>query len=148
MTRIDNIRVVRAPRGPELSAKSWLTEAPMRMLMNNLDPDVAESPDELIVYGGIGRAARDWETFERIVATLKRSKTTKRCWSSQASLSAFFAPMRDAPRVLHRQFEPRAALGHVGAFPRARSQGPDDVRPDDGRLVDLHRYPRHRAGHV
>jgi len=72
MTRIDNIRVVRAPRGPELSAKSWLTEAPMRMLMNNLDPDVAEKPGELVVYGGIGRAARDWESFDRIVATLKR----------------------------------------------------------------------------
>ncbi|HEY4834432.1 MAG TPA: urocanate hydratase, partial [Bradyrhizobium sp.] len=57
MTRIDNARVIRAPRGNQLSAKSWLTEAPMRMLMNNLDPDVAEKPNELVVYGGIGRAA-------------------------------------------------------------------------------------------
>ena len=63
MTRIDNSRVIRSPRGNTLSAKSWLTEAPLRMLMNNLDPDVAERPEELVVYGGIGRAARDWESL-------------------------------------------------------------------------------------
>ncbi|HXE24326.1 MAG TPA: urocanate hydratase, partial [Roseiarcus sp.] len=70
--RIDNMRLIRSPRGSELSAKSWLTEAPMRMLMNNLDPDVAERPGELVVYGGIGRAARDWQAFDRIVASLRR----------------------------------------------------------------------------
>ena len=58
MTRIDNARVIRAPRGTALTAKSWLTEAPLRMLMNNLDPEVAERPSELVVYGGVGRAAR------------------------------------------------------------------------------------------
>ena len=58
MTRLDNSRVIRSPRGPEITARSWLTEAPLRMLMNNLDPDVAERPEELVVYGGIGRAAR------------------------------------------------------------------------------------------
>ena len=57
-TRLDNARTIRAPRGSQLSAKSWLTEAPLRMLMNNLAPDVAENPHELVVYGGIGRAAR------------------------------------------------------------------------------------------
>ena len=62
---------IRAPRGTQLSAKSWLTEAPLRMLMNNLDPDVAENPKELVVYGGIGRAARNWECFDKIVETLK-----------------------------------------------------------------------------
>src|SRR5687768_18476161 len=72
MTRIDNARIIRAPRGTELSAKSWLTEAPLRMLMNNLDPEVAERPGELVVYGGIGRAARDWESFDRIVASLQK----------------------------------------------------------------------------
>ena len=68
--RIDNSRVIRAPRGPELSAKSWLTEAPLRMIMNNLDPEVAEKPEELVVYGGIGRAARDWRSFDAIVGAL------------------------------------------------------------------------------
>ncbi len=71
-SRLDNMRVVRAPRGIERTAKSWLTEAPLRMLMNNLDPDVAERPGELVVYGGIGRAARDWQAFDRIVETLRR----------------------------------------------------------------------------
>jgi urocanate hydratase len=69
--RIDNSRKIRAPRGPELSAKSWLTEAPLRMIMNNLDPEVAEKPEELVVYGGIGRAARDWRCFDAIVGALK-----------------------------------------------------------------------------
>ena len=72
MTRIDNMRVIRAAHGTTLTAKSWLTEAPMRMLMNNLDPEVAEKPGELVVYGGIGRAARDWESFDRIVASLRQ----------------------------------------------------------------------------
>lgn len=62
---------VRAPRGTTLNAKSWLTEAPLRMLMNNLDPDVAENPHELVVYGGIGRAARNWECYDAIVKALK-----------------------------------------------------------------------------
>ena len=75
MTRIDNARRIRAPRGPEISTKSWLTEAPLRMLMNNLDAEVAEKPSELVVYGGIGRAARDWESFDRIVASLRSTST-------------------------------------------------------------------------
>ncbi len=66
-----NIRDVRAPQGTTLNAKSWLTEAPLRMLMNNLDPNVAENPHELVVYGGIGRAARTWADFDKIVETLK-----------------------------------------------------------------------------
>ena len=74
-TRLDNSRVIRADRGTKLSALSWSTEAPLRMLMNNLDPEVAEKPQELTVYGGIGRAARNWECFDAIVATLRRLKT-------------------------------------------------------------------------
>ena len=69
-TRIDTTRTIRAPRGSELSCKSWLTEAPFRMLQNNLDPDVAENPAELVVYGGIGRAARNWECFDAILRAL------------------------------------------------------------------------------
>ena len=65
------IRDIYPPIGPEITAKSWLTEAPMRMLMNNLHPDVAENPHELVVYGGIGRAARTWNDFDSILATLK-----------------------------------------------------------------------------
>ena len=64
------MRDIRAPRGNILTAKSWLTEAPLRMLMNNLDPEVAEAPADLVVYGGIGRAARNWECYHKIIAAL------------------------------------------------------------------------------
>ena len=100
MTRIDNARIIRAPRGTELSAKSWLTEAPMRMLMNNLDPDVAEKPGELVVYGGIGRAARDWESFDRIVAALKRLDGDKTLLVQSGKPVGIFQTHADAPRVL------------------------------------------------
>lgn len=66
-----NARIVRSPRGPEKTARTWAAEAAMRMLMNNLDPEVAERPQDLVVYGGIGKAARDWTAFDRIVETLK-----------------------------------------------------------------------------
>ena len=72
-----NIRDVFAPTGSEITCKSWLTEAPMRMLMNNLHPDVAENPHELVVYGGIGRAARTWEYFDAIIAALKDLDVTQ-----------------------------------------------------------------------
>ena len=100
MTRIDNARIIRAPRGAELSAKSWLTEAPMRMLMNNLDPEVAERPGELVVYGGIGRAARDWESFDRIVAALKRLDGDKTLLVQSGKPVGIFQTHANAPRVL------------------------------------------------
>ena len=100
MTRIDNARVIRAPRGTELNAKSWLTEAPLRMLMNNLDPDVAEKPGELVVYGGIGRAARDWESFDRIVAALKSLEADETLLVQSGKPVGVFRTHTDAPRVL------------------------------------------------
>jgi urocanate hydratase len=100
MTRLDNSRLIRSPRGLELSAKSWLTEAPMRMLMNNLDPEVAERPEELVVYGGIGRAARDWESFDRIVATLKRLEGDETLLIQSGKPVGVFRTHADAPRVL------------------------------------------------
>src|SRR6201990_3234864 len=100
MTRIDNARIVRAARGSELSAKSWLTEAPLRMLMNNLDPDVAEKPGELVVYGGIGRAARDWESFDRIVSTLRRLEGDQTLAVQSGKPVGVFRTHADAPRVL------------------------------------------------
>ncbi|MDK9697448.1 MAG: urocanate hydratase, partial [Siculibacillus sp.] len=100
MTRIDNARTIRAPHGPEITAKSWLTEAAMRMLMNNLDPDVAERPSELVVYGGIGRAARDWESFDRIVATLKRLEDDQTLVVQSGKPVGVFRTHADAPRVL------------------------------------------------
>jgi urocanate hydratase len=99
-TRLDNARTVRAPRGPELNAKSWATEAPLRMLMNNLDPEVAEKPHELVVYGGIGRAARDWESFDRIVAALKTLEDDETLLVQSGKPVGIFRTHADAPRVL------------------------------------------------
>ena len=99
-SRLDNQRVIRAPRGTELSCKSWLAEAPMRMLMNNLDPDVAERPQELVVYGGIGRAARDWESFDRIVSALKTLNDDETLLVQSGKPVGVFRTHADAPRVL------------------------------------------------
>lgn len=99
-TRIDNSRVIRAPHGSELSAKSWLTEAPLRMLMNNLDPDVAEKPNELVVYGGIGRAARNWESFDRITTALRNLEADETLIVQSGKPVAVFRTHPDAPRVL------------------------------------------------
>ncbi|MDX7951559.1 urocanate hydratase [Lichenihabitans sp. Uapishka_5] len=95
-----NIRTVRAATGTELTAKSWLTEAPLRMLMNNLDPDVAENPNELVVYGGIGRAARTWEDFDRIVATLRTLEADETLLVQSGKPVGVFRTHADAPRVL------------------------------------------------
>jgi urocanate hydratase len=100
VTRIDNSRVIRSPKGTELSAKSWLTEAPLRMLMNNLDPDVAEKPGELVVYGGIGRAARSWEDFDRIVASLRSLEADETLLVQSGKPVGIFKTHADAPRVL------------------------------------------------
>ena len=100
MTRLDNTRRIRAPRGRELNAKSWLTEAPLRMLMNNLDAEVAERPEELVVYGGIGRAARDWNSYDRIVSTLKRLEADETLLVQSGKPVGVFRTHADAPRVL------------------------------------------------
>jgi len=92
--------MIRAPRGTELSAKSWLTEAPLRMLMNNLDPEVAEKPDELVVYGGIGRAARNWECFDQIIETLRKLENDETLLIQSGKPVGVFKTHADAPRVL------------------------------------------------
>ena len=95
-----NSREVRAPRGSKLNAKYWVTEAPLRMLMNNLDPEVAENPNELVVYGGIGRAARTWKDFDEIVAGLKVLEEDKTMLVQSGKPVGVFKTHADAPRVL------------------------------------------------
>src|SRR5690606_37793697 len=99
-TRKDPSRTIRAPRGPELSCKSWLTEAPFRMLQNNLDPDMAENPAELVVYGGIGRAARNWECFDAILESLRTLEDTETLLVQSGKPVGIFPTHPDAPRVL------------------------------------------------
>jgi urocanate hydratase len=100
MTVMTNARLIRAPRGTAISARSWLTEAPLRMLMNNLDPEVAERPGDLVVYGGIGRAARNWDAFDRIVATLRRLEGDQTLLVQSGKPVGVFTTHADAPRVL------------------------------------------------
>ncbi|MCL1078511.1 urocanate hydratase [Parashewanella spongiae] len=98
--RFDSNRKIMAPHGSQLSCKSWLTEAPMRMLMNNLHPDVAERPEELVVYGGIGRAARDWECYDKIIETLQRLEDDETLLVQSGKPVGVFQTHENAPRVL------------------------------------------------
>src|ERR1700751_286588 len=98
--RRNNERIIRSPRGTVLSAKSWLTEAPLRVLMNNLDPEVAERPNELVVYGGIRRAARNWEAFDLIVEALRKLEADETLLVQSGKPVGVFRTHADAPRVL------------------------------------------------
>lgn len=95
-----NARIVRSPRGPDKTAKTWAAEAAMRMLMNNLDPEVAERPQDLVVYGGIGKAARDWAAFDKIVETLKTLEADETLLVQSGKPVGVFRTHADAPRVL------------------------------------------------
>ena len=99
-TRIDKSRSIKAPRGTELTCKNWLTEAAFRMIQNNLDAEVAEKPEELIVYGGIGRAARDWESFDRILECLIELNDDESLLVQSGKPVGVFKTHTDAPRVL------------------------------------------------
>src|ERR1700712_5226954 len=99
-TRIDTARTIRAPRGTELSCRNWQSEAAFRMLQNNLDPEVAENPAELVVYGGIGRAARNWECFDAILRSLRELGDDETLLIQSGKPVGVFASHSDAPRVL------------------------------------------------
>lgn len=100
LNRTDSTRVIRAPRGSEKTCKSWLTEAVYRMLQNNLDPEVAEHPQSLVVYGGIGRAARDWECYDKILEVLKTLEDDQTLLVQSGKPVGVFPTHADAPRVL------------------------------------------------
>ncbi len=141
-------RVIRAPRGSARTAKSWLTEAPLRMLMNNLDPEVAENPKELVVYGGIGRAARNWECFDAIVAALRELGDDESLLIQSGKPVGVFRTHADAPRVLiaNSNLVPKwATWEHFNELDR---KGLMMFGQMTAGLVDLHRQPGHRAGHV
>ncbi|MDQ3269478.1 MAG: urocanate hydratase [Pseudomonadota bacterium] len=99
-TRVDTSRVIRAPRGSQLTCRSWLSEAAYRMIQNNLDAEVAEDPSALVVYGGIGRAARDWESFDAILESLKTLEDNETLLVQSGKPVGIFRTHADAPRVL------------------------------------------------
>jgi len=168
---MEGARPVRAARGTTLRAQGWQQEGALRMLENNLDPEVAERPDDLVVYGGTGRAARDWRSFDALVRTLTTLKNDETMLVQSGRPVGVFTTHEWAPRVLiansnlvgdwatvhdprvgparvDRELQPGGRLGHVAGVPTLRSSRLDDVRPDDGGLVDLHRHPGHPAGHL
>ena len=141
-------RLVRAPRGRTISCRGWSQEAALRMLMNNLDPEVAERPDDLVVYGGTGEAARSWAAFDAIVAELRALADDETLLVASGKPVAVFRTHEWAPRVLIANSNLVRPLGDLGDLPRAGARRAHHVRADDRGLVDLHRQPGHPAGHV
>ena len=118
------------------------------MLMNNLDPEVAERPDDLVVYGGTGKAARSWAAFDAIVRELRRLEDDETLLVQSGKPVGVFRTHEWAPRVLIANSNLVRQVGQLGDVPRARARRSDDVRPDDRRLVDLHRHAGHPPGHI
>ena len=143
-----NSRDVFPATGSKLTAKSWLTEAPMRMLMNNLHPDVAENPHELVVYGGIERAARTWADFDQIVASLKALEDDQTLLVQSGKPVGVFKTHTDAPRVLIANSNLVPHWATWDHFSELEKKGSGDVRPDDRRIMDIHWNTRHCAGHI
>ena len=141
-------RTIRAPRGTSLTCKGWPQEAALRMLMNNLDPEVAERPDDLVVYGGSGKAARNWPAFDAIVRSLPIARARRNAARAVRQAGRYLSDTSGRAARAHRERAARAGVGDVGKLPRSRGSRPDDVRPDDGGQLDLHRQPGHRAGHL
>ena len=139
---------IRAARGTARSCSTWDAAAALRMLSNNLDPEVAVDWENLVVYGGSGRAARNWKAYRQIVAALQglREDETLCVQSGKPVYVARTWP--EAPRRAHRQLQLGSALGNRTAFRGSRSTRPDDVRADDGRIVDLHRHAGNLARHL
>ena len=145
---MEGAREVRAPHGTELTCRSWGAEAALRMLHNNLDPEVAERPDDLVVYGGNGRAARTWADFDAIVASLRSMAPDDTLLIQSGKPVGVVRTHEMAPRVLlaNSLLVPKWAT--PGVLPRTGRPRVDHVRADDCWFVDLHRYPRHLAGHL
>ena len=147
-TPVSSYTPVRAPRGNQLSCKGWAQEAAMRMLMNNLDPDVAERPQDLVVYGGTGRAARNWDCYHAIVRSLKSLENDETLLVQSGKPVGIFRTHEYAPRVLHLQLQPGRPLVELGEVQRTGEARPHHVRPDDGRLLDLHRLAGNHPGNI
>ena len=136
------------PRGTAMTCRSWGAEAALRMLHNNLDPEVAERPDDLVVYGGNGRAARSWEAFDAIVGSLREMAPDDTLLVQSGKPVGVVRTHEMAPRVLiaNSLLVPRWATPEH--FRELEDAGPDDVRPDDRGLLDLHRHPGDPPGHL
>ena len=135
-------RPVRAPRGTQLSCRGWQQEAVLRMLMNNLDPEVAEDPDNLVVYGGTGRAARSWAAFDAIVRELRRLADDETLLVQSGKPVGVLRTNEWAPRVLIANSNLVGKWATWEHFRELERAGPDDVRPDDRRAPGSTSGPR------
>ena len=131
-----------------MRTKGWQQEAALLMLENNLHPDVAERPEDLVVYGGIGKAARNQAALAAIKAELMRLESDETLLVQSGKPVGVFETHEAAPRVLIANSNLVPRLGDVGRVPAAGRARADDVRADDRGLLDLHRDPGHPAGHV
>ena len=141
-------RIVRSPVGTELRCKGWVQEAVLRMLMNNLDPDVAEDPDRLIVYGGSGKAARDWEAFDAIVRSLERLEDDETLLIQSGKPVGILRSHEDAPRVIIANSNLVGKWATWEHFRELERKGLDDVRANDCRLLDIYWYTRDSSGNL
>ncbi len=137
---------IKAPRGSKITCKSWQTEAALRMLMNNLDPEVAEKPAELIVYGGSGKAARNWEAYHLLVKCLRNLENDETLLVQSGKPVGIFKTHEDAPRVLISNSMLVPQVGQLGEVQGVGGTGTHDVWPDDGRELDLYRDPGNSSG--
>ena len=141
-------RTIRAPRGKQLTCKNWLIEAAYRMLQNNLDPEVAFDPDHLIVYGGRGKAARNWECFDAILRSLENLEPDETLLVQSGKPVAVFRTHEDAPRVLIANSNIVPHWATQENFDRWEQQGLIMYGQMNRRLLDLHRHPGHPPGHL
>jgi hypothetical protein len=137
-----DVQKYKTPTGTQLSCKGWIQEAALRMLLNNLDPAVAERPDDLIVYGGRGKAARNFEALDNIIAALKVLENDESLLIQSGKPVAILKTHKDAPRVLisNSQLVPKWATWEH--FDELEKKGFDDVRTNDCRFMDIHRLTR------
>ena len=145
---MEGARPVRAPRGTTLTARSWATEAPLRMLMNNLDPENAERPDDLVVYGGTGRAARDWRAFDAMVRTLTTLGPDETMLVQSGRPVGVMQTHEWAPRVILANSNLVPDWATWPEFRRLEKLGLTMYGQMTAGLMDLHRHSGHRPGHV
>ena len=141
-------RTVKAPTGTQLTCKNWLIEAAYRMIQNNLDPMVAFDPEQLIVYGGRGKAARNWESFDAILTSLEKLEPDETLMVQSGKPVAVFKTHEDAPRVLIANSNIVPAWATQENFDRWEKEGPDHVWSDDRRQLDLHWHSGHFTRHL
>jgi urocanate hydratase len=141
-------RTIRAPRGTQLTCKGWIQEAALRMLMNNLDPEVAEKPQELIVYGGTGKAARNWQCFDALVESLKNLENDETLLVQSGKPVGIFKTHENAPRVLisNSMLVPKWATWEE--FRRLEGLGLTMYRTNDCRKLDVHRHTGNFARNI